>query len=314
MIRWVKHTEIDPIRWDETIQQAQFPTLFCTFQMLDLLTAEASWDALILDDYDYVMPLPVRAKMGIQYVYFPFFVSQLGIFSSKNVTAQIVSDFLNALPKEYKHIDLTLNPSNDPAYIQQYTISLISHQLDLNTDYDNLYNNYAQNTRRNIKTSYKHELSISRDKISTEEIIRLFCNNRGKRKEVHFKSRDYEILTNVAAQLKKLNCLETWGVHAEDGTLMAGALFVKDFNRYWFWFSGRDNQYAEAKPMFFLMDEFILAHADEECVLDFNGSMNENVARFYKSFGGQPYDIPAISYTRKIHWQLLLKLYRLIKR
>jgi hypothetical protein len=38
------------------------------------------WDALVWGDYEFVMPLPVRKKWGIQYVYQPLFCQQLGIF------------------------------------------------------------------------------------------------------------------------------------------------------------------------------------------------------------------------------------------
>ena len=41
-----------------------------------------NWDALMEDDYERVMPMPVITKnWRISYIFQPFFVQQLGVFS-----------------------------------------------------------------------------------------------------------------------------------------------------------------------------------------------------------------------------------------
>ena len=314
MIRLVKHGDIDAARWNETVGASGFPTVFCTYEMLDALVGDATWNALVMDDYDYVMPLPERSKFGVHYVYSPFFVSQMGIFSAKPVTAQITSDFFNALPSADKHVDLLLNQSNATDFIDSYTISLVTHTLALDKDYQDLSSAYSQNTRRNVKAARKSDLVLKSDEVGVEQIVRLFQENRGQRKEVRFKPKDYEILTQAASVLKSQGLLEILSVHTREGQLIAGALMVRDFQRYRFWFSGRDAQFADQKAMFFLLDEFINRHAGTPFLLDFNGSMNENVARLYKGFGGQPLPIKMISYSRQMYWNLLLKLYRMIRK
>ena len=314
MIRLVKHGDIDAARWNETIGASGFPTVFCTYEILDALVGDATWNALVMDDYDYVMPLPERSKFGVHYVYSPFFVSQMGIFSAKPVTAQITSDCFNALPSADKHVDLLLNQSNATDFIDSYTINLVTHTLALDKDYQALSSAYSQNTKRNVKAARKFGLVLKNDEVGVEQIVRLFQENRGQQKEVRFKPKDYEILTQTAALLKSQGLLEVLSVHTPDGQPIAGALMVRDFQRYRFWFSGRDARFADQKAMFFLLDEFINRHAGTPFLLDFNGSMNENVARLYKGFGGQPLPIKMISYSRQLYWNLLLKLYRMIRK
>lgn len=314
MIRLVKHGDIDAVRWNKTIGASGFPTVFCTYEILDALVGDATWNALVMDDYDYVMPLPERSKFGVHYVYSPFFVSQMGIFSAKPVTAQITSDFFNALPSADKHVDLLLNQSNATDFIDSYTISLVTHTLALDKDYQVLSSAYSQNTKRNVKAARKFGLVLKNDEVGVEQIVRLFQENRGQQKEVRFKPKDYEILTQTAALLKSQGLLEVLSVHTPDGQPIAGALMVRDFQRYRFWFSGRDARFADQKAMFFLLDEFVNRHAGTPFLLDFNGSMNENVARLYKGFGGQPLPIKMISYSRQLYWNLLLKLYRMIRK
>ena len=229
MIRLVKHGDIDATRWNETVGASGFPTVFCTYEMLDALVGGATWNALVMDDYDYVMPLPERSKFGVHYVYSPFFVSQMGIFSAKPVTAQITSDFFNALPSADKHVDLLLNQSNATDFIDSYTISLVTHTLALYKDYQELSSAYSQNTRRNVKAARKSDLVMKSDEVGVEQVVRLFQENRGQRKEVRFKPKDYEILTQAASVLKSQGLLEVLSVHTREGQLIAGALMVRDF-------------------------------------------------------------------------------------
>lgn len=314
MIRFLKHEDIDAVQWDATIHKSQYPTIFCTYRMLDILVGDATWNALVMDDYQYVMPLPERSRLGIHYVYPPFFVSQMGIFSEKPVSAQVTSDFFNALPAADKHVDFMFNSSNNIDFIDNYTISLVTYQMPLGKPYAEIRAGFSQNTRRNIKAAGNFNLTLHRDMDSVGNIVSLFRENKGKSREVHFKERDYEILTHAAAALGELGCIEPLVVRDRDGNLLAGALMVRDFNTYRFWFSGRDERFADRKAMFFLLDNFIREHADTPAILDFNGSMNENIARLYKGFGGQPVPIKMLSYSRQVYWDLLLKLYRLIRK
>ena len=98
-----------------------------------------------------------------------------------------------------------------------------------------------------------------------------------------------------------------------DGSLLAGAVFLRDHGRIWFWASGRDEARADRKAMFFLMDEYIRQHAQQPLVLDFNGSSTESVARFYAGFGSQRYTFPALSTLCDSWAKPFLHLYRKIK-
>lgn len=310
MIRFVQHTDIDPVKWDATVQQALFPTILCTYDMLNVLSGDAQWHALVQDDYVAVMPLPARSKMHVHYLYTPFFISQMGIFSSQPVSAQLTKDFLNALPRRYKQVDLLLNVENDTSSLQVNMLSLISHQLHLNQPYEQLYAAYSQNTQRNIKSAHKQALRVTVGEEIVDDIIRMFCESKGADSAVHYKDNDYATLKVAAQKLKAQNRLDVLGVRNADDQLIAGALLVRDYQRLWFWFSGRDNAFAQSKSMFFLLDEYIRQQAQTSYILDFNGSMNENVARLYKSFGGQPYTIPMVNQTSGIPFKTLLKVYK----
>lgn len=303
MIRFVKHEDIDREKWDQAIKNAWFSSVYAQYEMLDALTCPDTWHALVEDDYLGVMPLPVRSKFGIPYIYTPFFMPQMGIFSSKTIHDEDTRAYLSAIPKKYLQADLILNRQNE---ILDANVQLVSHELNLQKPYPNLRAQYSQNTVRNIRDAEGQGTVITFGESVIEETVRLFRENRGQEAAVHFQDADYRRLLSVAQALDNARALRTVSAHTSEGTLIAGALFVMDGPRLWFWFSGRDNQYASHKPIFLLMDAVIRQFSEQALTLDFNGSSNPNVARMYRSFGGEPYNIPLVRISR-CPWLMKIK-------
>ncbi len=313
MICFVKHQDIDPAKWNSTVLSSRFSSQLATFDLLNALTADAGWDALIEDDYAAVMPLPRRAKWGIHYAYTPFFISGLGIFSPQTVDARKTSSFFHAIPQKFRQVDLIMNPGNDLSLLNATILPCVSHHLNLQQPYPTLFQSFSQNTKRNIKTAQRHSLSITENPGILEPTINLFRKFRGQSKAVNFRSRDYETLRKTAVLLHQAGTLDLRGALTPTGELAAGALFLKEPGRTLFWFSGRDGNLSSSCPMFFILNEYIKENAGKNLILDFNGSSDENVARLYRSFGGIPCQIPMIHYSTPWAGQWLVKLYRKLK-
>lgn len=305
MIKFYKHSEIDKESWNRCITTSSSSTIFADYDFLTL--ANPQWNALVEDDYQSVMPLPWRKKHGINYIYNPFFYSRLGIFSQKTCTPQLVRDFVCAIPKQYALVQINLNESNPEELISGKWYHQISHRLSLNDSYSSIYQNFASNHKRNIKSARGHFPSLDTD-ICLSDIIDLFRKNRGKDRNIKIKDVDYGFFLRMSEYAQQHELLDLWGARDEDGRLLAGAVFLRDGNRIWFWFSGRDETQAHKKAMFFLMDEYILQHAQQPLSLDFNGSRNENVARFYAGFGGQKYTFPALAFCNSPLMKPIFKL------
>ena len=65
MINYKRHKEIDFKKWDNCIESAINRNIYATTWYLDLVCK--NWDALILNDYEAVMPLPWNKKWGVKY-------------------------------------------------------------------------------------------------------------------------------------------------------------------------------------------------------------------------------------------------------
>ena len=311
MIRFVHNEDIDRRKWDETVLKSQFPTVFATFEILSLAVAPDRWHALVLDDYAAVMPLPTRRKFLFCYAFHPYFVPQLGIFSKIPCTESLVSSFLEHIPDSYVLEEFTLNAGN--AFSHNGSRTITYYELPLEGNYEDLAKGFSNNTRRNIKDGEKHGLTLGNGTCNIGEIITLFRNNRGRDSHVGFTDSDYARLATIAHHLSDSGLCETWSVFTRDGRLAAGALFVRDGGRLWFWFSGRDNRLSSGKPMFFLIDRFIRHHANSGLTLDFNGSTNPDVARMYRGFGSAPYSLTALNIYKNPFWKAAAKLNTLPK-
>ena len=60
-IHYVKRQEVNATKWDRCIDQASNGLIYAYSFYLDTMTD--SWDALVLNDYEALMPLPWKKKI-----------------------------------------------------------------------------------------------------------------------------------------------------------------------------------------------------------------------------------------------------------
>jgi len=150
-IQYIKHSDIDAEKWERCIETAPNSRVYSNIWHLD--RTAVIWDALVWGDYEFVMPLPVRNKWGIWYVYQPLFCQQLGIFPKP--TKIIAELFYNALWEKFRYCDAHINSQN-PSIQTEKGIEFLPRQnflLDLKYNYKSLARSFSANTKRNIAKS-----------------------------------------------------------------------------------------------------------------------------------------------------------------
>ena len=280
-ITYLKRAEIDGLKWSQCVN-SQLVTSKVFAQQWFLDTCCKEWHALVVDDYRAVLPLPVRRKFGINYVYPPFFASRLGFFGEE-LTQKEIDEALHWVAKKFRWADLFF--SSDIQYKKGNTFSHRTYILDLSADYNSIQKAYHESHKRNCKKGQTENLELVFD-ANPQEIINLFRNNRGKDTSVGYKESDYKNLLNIVFLLQEQKAVEIVGVRNTEGVLCAGAFFPFWEKKYSFLFSGRNND-KQSRCLYFLIDNFIFRHAGKELFLDFNGSDNSNIARFYAGFGAK---------------------------
>ena len=286
MIKHLKHDQIDFKRYDNCINNSVGAYVYAYSWYLDIVAGE--WDVLVEDDYVSVFPLPFRKKFGVKYIYQPKFTQQLGLFSTALQGIAKLNDFIEAIPKEFKLVEINLNKYYVSVKRKNYSlVENLNLELDLTKDFEHIYKQYSTNLKRNIKKAAKNELRIV-EHIKPEELIRLFKENKGSELKV-YSPVDYVKLGRLAYLLLHKGKASIEGVYSKENTLIAAALFVNDTNRFIFLFSGLSQEGKEKSAMPFLISSFIQKHSNSNKVFDFEGSNNEFLARFYRSFGALEY-------------------------
>ena len=116
VINYIKHANIDKTRWDNCIRNAVNGNIYAWSWYLDAVSE--NWDALISEDYQFLMPLTWRQKWGLKYLHRPLLSQQLGVFSTRKVDTDTVFEFLKHIPGKYRLIEITLNKYNSILNLQ----------------------------------------------------------------------------------------------------------------------------------------------------------------------------------------------------
>jgi len=99
---------IDDIKWDKCVRQAFNGVVYAHTWYLDIVCDE--WEAMVLNDYEAVVPLPIKRQSFINYVVLPYWIPHLGIINQKPINEEDSLELLKQVP--YLNISLTLNAHN----------------------------------------------------------------------------------------------------------------------------------------------------------------------------------------------------------
>jgi len=284
MIRYLSHNEIDVKKWDNVIKHAFNGNIYAYSWYLDIIHED--WEALVENDYERVMPLTGRKKWGIGYMLQPLFAQQLGVFSTGILTGEHIINFIRKIPRKYPLVQINLNIHNHPDLPEPYQLLRNKNNLlDLIHNYRKLYSRYSQNTKRNLKKSRKFDLSLSKN-LNPARVVELFRNNKGKQIK-QLKDDDYQRLLRLMYTSIHKGKGITYGVYTSGNELCAAAFFLLENQHLIFLFSGSNLESRQNGAMTFLFDRVIEEFSNSRVVLDFEGSNNENLARFYHGFGSK---------------------------
>jgi len=286
MIRFLEHSTIDKSKWDRCIESSPNRLIYAASWYLDIVSP--GWSALVEHDYTSVFPLTRRKKFGFHYLYQPPFTQQLGLFGKEpsGNTEQLLQ-FLVTIPSMFKLVEINLNSQNDlHAYVENFAVfPKRTYVLSLDNTFENIRKHYRDDLHRNIRKAEKNNLHIEND-LSTAEIIGLFKSNKGRNLKT-LSEKDYENYVTLIAKATEKDRVQQRTIRNSDGKLIAGAIFLRSYGEYVFHFSATGPEARENGAMPFLIDAFIREHAGEKMKLDFEGSMDPNLARFYKGFGSK---------------------------
>lgn len=278
-IQIISSTNIDITKWNHCIQYAPYPRIYAEYEYLSTICE--NWSGLIIGNYDAVMPLPWKSKLGFRYLYAPAFIQQLGIFG--NVQDIKLTLILEKILAFAKYGDIFFNYQNIHLFEELSYTSKKNFVLDLNKTYPDIASNYSQDLKKNLLKSNAYNFKYS-NKMTISEIIALFKDLYQKRLP-QIKQRDFKHLENLCTNLlEKKKCFIRTISNEGEKTILAAALMLKDKKAIYLLLNAVTNDGRKISANHFLIDQIIQEFVEEEILFDFEGSETKGIKDFYESF------------------------------
>ena len=280
-IRYIKNTDIDYNKWDNCLNNSPNQHIYAASWFLD--RAADNWDALVMGDYDFIMPLPVRRKWGISYVYQPDYCQQLGIFPAPS--EEITRQFFLKVSQLFKYCDTQVN-TKTPVKNTGLHLKIsprTNYILPLNMNYAGLYSGYSPDAKKNLKKAHKKNLSFVAG-IQLDDYLRLKAENPWR----EFTEEDWNTSKRLIAFGLYKGIGRIYGIYTPANELCAAGYFCKYGNRVTFHDSVANKTGKKSGAMRLLIDGFIRENAGKNTTLDFEGSTVPGIAHFFSGFGSYP--------------------------
>ena len=282
-IQYLKRSEIDIVKWDACIEKNK-GLIYAYSWWLDHMASH--WDALVLNDYEAVMPLTWRRKYGFYYLYQPFFTASLGLFGSKEQPIDIV-DFLQTIPPKFKFRDIDINETHtlqEANAVAGLTVhKRLNLLLDLGKSSSALKNQYSRLAKRSLEKANRHHIIIVRND-TPEDIITLY---RKAYNTAHpgITGKDYHSLITCCNMAGKKNHLKTYTAHTPGGEVVAFYIVLYDNNFVYSLVGGSTAKGKSTGAFYLLTDAAIQDHAGTGKIFRFEGSDVPGIAFFNRQFG-----------------------------
>ena len=286
-LRLLPHREIDKSRWDEAITLAYNSAVYGMSWYLD--ACAPGWSGLVKGDYEQIMTIPLKYKMGVSYAYQPLFVQQSGIFSKKELTQESVSEFLSFVDSKIAKVKLYLTPECNAFTAVEHAEVRRSQFIPLDKTMEEIRAGYSDNAKRNIRKAEKSGLNLQFS-IDYEVVIKGFRSQTGEHVK-HIGEAGFQKLHLLLDNLQKHTDSHVAQVYTKEGQLLYSAFF-SGFNGAALYVKGFGTDLARNSGAgHFLMDRMVKKYLEDGYTLfDFGGAQAENVRKFNMQFGSDEFE------------------------
>lgn len=294
-IKFLHNSEIDIEKWDVIVLNAVNSRIYAESWYLDII--EPDWKGLIFGNYEYVMPVIAKSKFGICYAFQPTYTQQHGIFPTS--TPDITGLFIDKLKELYPYFNISLNAFNVSVKSIVEVQIRKNFILSLNYNFSFIQSKFNTHAKRNIRKANK-QCEVS-NLITMDEYINL----KSKFSQKGFTNDKKQKLKLIILKSLQNNKGVIYGAYTKQNELCAAAFFLKEEKRFTYLNSVSSPQGKSLRAMYAIIEKFISDYAGQPFLLDFEGSIIEGIARFFKGFGAEPETYQHIQYNN-LPWFLKL--------
>lgn len=286
MISYIPYHSVDRVKYDDCLMRSDQFRGYAQSWFLDAVCEQ--WDLLVYDDYQAVMPLPLRKKWGLAYVFTPAWVQQLGIFSAGRLDERVIQNMVRRIPRSFFLLDYACNFSigGDRRFAARS-----NYVLALDQDMNAITKGFKKGRKAAFNKDFGgYTLDTRGDR---DALIGLY----DKVSAVHQGHKDArEKLLHLL--LANSPDLHSWLVYKNE-LPVAAMVWLRDHRRLTYLYAAVLPEFRKEDLATFLLKGLMEAYEASGLILDFEGSMHEGIASFFKSFGAV--EERYYHYKRKFH-------------
>lgn len=287
---YLPYEKIDKLKWDHCLQNSVNKLIYAESVYLDKMSTQ--WDAIILDNYDAIMPLPWRKKMGIKYLYQPAFLQQGGIYSYKMLPREVIEAFIDKASQHFKFAEFSLNFLNT---LEQNSNSpfIIKHRnnfiLSLEQSFEVALQKFSNDFRRKFKKSELSNLTYIKSSDFKEAIQ--FYKKTYKDRKLNVTTKDYSNFEELCKFYNNEKRVIIRKVIDKSNHILSIILMLKDEKRLYNLLPCVTEDGKKEASNYFLYHSIIEEFSGQKLTLDLEGSDVKGIADFYQKITNtnQPY-------------------------
>lgn len=282
LVRLKRH-QIDEQKWDQLISNSNpsLPYGYCYY--LDAVAE--NWEAIVLNDYEAVLPLVWLRKWGVKCLYQPYYCQQLGFFSKQKLSPETLKQML-AFTKNFPFAQINLNVSAQSIAAECGLVTKKNLLLPLQSTYVEIKTKFSDNHKRNIAKAEKSNWRFSEIE-DVQQFQKFYLQNINPQKE-NFKPKHRKIFNRLTQELMEKKVAKIFVVYSGTHALQAACMMLLHQHRLINVMNTSSQEGKKNGGSHFLFSNIIRQYANSPYVLDFEGSSIAGIARFYEGFGAQP--------------------------
>lgn len=273
-IRLVKGSEIDKVKWNSCVHYASNGNIFGYMWFLDHVAKD--WVGLVEGDYESVFPLVWRDNFwGKKSLYQPELMRELGVYSINMSSQKRVHAFLEAIPDEYKKVDIALNEQNRlPAETGFRVTEKYNHQLLLNRPFEEIEKGFSEAVKAQLNVAEEEGL-LPVSNLKPEKIAAFYRKYTPIKKGL---DHNFHALQRIMYNVLHRGWGFAAGITDREGALLAVNFFIYSHKKVMSLVPVSSPEGEKKGALAYLFDFFLHGHANRPLILDFNTTQTDNLA------------------------------------
>jgi hypothetical protein len=287
-LRHIIHENINRVLWDKCVSRAFNGDVFGFSWFLDAVFDR--WDALIIDDYKAVMPIPVYIKKRFRKIAQKIIPIKFNLYFNVHIETKIKDIDLN-FTVLFKTINVIKTENKELFSNEMRFKKHKSFHMDLINSYDSLKHTYSDFVKKQIKISEENKIFYNIGILPNGIALLASISDKLNKKQQNL------IRKITAVSLRKFKG-EIYGAFNDKNRLIATAFFLNSHFKTYLITSYQTKESINKRALFGLIDYYLKTHSELALTLDFFG-LNAMPDEFYLGIGAVEY--PYYTYRKRFY-------------